>query len=93
MGAGLDPHGRGLVAVDWRKTDSGLTMEVAVPANATAMVSVPAADGGMTEIAESGRVVWKNGVFAEGVDGIRAGKADGDFVTFEVGSGEYTFQG
>ena len=85
--------GRGLVAVDWRKTDSGLTMEVAVPANATAMVSVPAADGGMTEIAESGRVVWKNGVFAEGVDGIRAGKADGDFVTFEVGSGEYTFQG
>ena len=47
----------------------------------------------MAQIAESGRVVWKDGVFAEGVDGIRAGEADGDLVTFEVGSGEYTFQG
>ena len=81
---------RGRIAVAWIKTDAGLTMHVAVPPNTTAAVSVPVGDGNTT-IMEGKQAVWRKGAFVEGVAGVTAGRANDGVVTFEIGSGDYTF--
>ena len=52
----------------------------------------PAVGLARTVIREGGQVVWRDGAFSPGVDGIAAARAEGDYVTFEVGSGDYRFQ-
>jgi alpha-L-rhamnosidase len=82
---------RGTVASAWRQTKTGLAMQVEVPVNATASVSVPKRGAADVVVTESGRTVWKKGAFVPGVDGIAGATDDGDAVTFDVGSGAYRF--
>ena len=73
---------RGRIASSWQRSKSGLTLSVAVPANTTAEVHVPAADA--TAVKESGKPATK----AEGVKFLRMANSA---AVFEVGSGEYEF--
>ena len=82
---------RGLAAVEWRKEGDGLTLEVTIPVNATAAVSIPTLGRDAVEVAEDGRTVWREGALVEGAPGITAGRRSEKFVTFEVGSGHYVF--
>ena len=82
--------GRAMIA--WRKTNSGLVMEVDVPANTTARVSVPKSPGADTTIKESGEPLWDSGAFVNGFPGIDAARDTGDAITFDVRSGAYHFQ-
>ena len=45
-----------------------------------------------TVIREGGNVVWQDGAFSPCMHGIAAACAEADYVTFEVGSGDYQFQ-
>lgn len=85
---------RGNVVSNWRVgKDKVFTLEVTIPANATANVSIPKM--GYNEqwvVRESRGLCWKNRAYADGTDGITGGADDGDFITLEVGSGVYTFQ-
>ena len=78
---------RGPVESHWRRIDGGIEMEVRIPANATAVVHVPAEDAatvteGPHEAVASGRT--------PGVKLLEAGRGE---VVLEVGSGAYRFRG
>jgi len=85
---------RGIVSSNWKKTDATLVLEVTIPANATAQVSVPVIGlkNATITITEGGKMVWKDGAYVNGVVGITGGKQDADYVTFDVGSGQYRFK-
>jgi alpha-L-rhamnosidase len=78
---------RGTVATRWRRSASGLELEVTVPAGATGRVLVPATDpASVVETAGGSRVA------AERSPSVKlSGVADGR-VVLEVGSGRYRFE-
>ena len=52
-------------------------------------MSVPKIGLENVTITEGRKVVWKDGSYTSGVEGISSGSQDGDYVTFDVGSGRY----
>ena len=82
---GTVPTPRGDVAVYWRRShgdDDVFTLDVAVPANASATVRIPAR--GTASISESGRPLSR-------ATGIRVLAADGRSVVLRVEAGDYRF--
>jgi alpha-L-rhamnosidase len=84
---------RGNVTSSWTHTPGVVTLEVDVPVNSAASISIPK-DPEMTEITvrEGDRVVWENNHFVEGTPGITAAKYEDGRVIFGVGSGHYVFR-
>ena len=85
---------RGNVTSSWSHEPGVITLQVDVPVNSTATVSIPP-DPEMSDVTvrESGEIVWEKGQFhPEGAAGIMAGKLDGKRVVFKVGSGHYAFR-
>jgi alpha-L-rhamnosidase len=83
---------RGIISSRWNKTDASLTLEVTIPANATAKVSVPTLGLKEFAITEGGKAIWQNDSYVRGVVGITGASRDVDWVTFDVGSGSYCFE-
>ena len=82
---------RGNVATEWKRKGDSLGLKATVPVNARAKVGVPKAGMRDVTVEENGKVVWKNGVYVGGVDGVVSGIEDAEYVTFDVGSGSYRF--
>ena len=84
---------RGLISSRWRKTAGGLTLDVLIPPNATAVVHVPTLGSDRPRIVETRSTAWENGAYVPGVDGITHAEADrgATAVAFSVGSGYYRF--
>ena len=84
---------RGIISSGWKKTDNSFALDVTIPVNATAKVSVPViGELKNPTITEGGKVVWKEGAFVKGVEGITGGKQEAGYVSFDTGSGEYRFK-
>ena len=77
---------RGQIQSDWKLADGKLLLDVAIPANTTAMVYIPTAENGTpsSKVTESGRPLDK----AEGVKFLRA---EGGCVVVAIESGSYHF--
>lgn len=73
---------RGRVTSHWRRTGQGVEWEVSVPANTTALVSVPAA---------SRARITEGGLAVDQAPGVRFVRSEGGTSVFEVGSGVYRF--
>ncbi len=73
---------RGQVAVRWQKNGNKTELMVTVPANTSALVSVPASSG--DEVTESGRP-------AKTAEAVRFMGMDGGYAVFSIGSGKYHF--
>jgi alpha-L-rhamnosidase len=84
---------RGEVTSSWSHAPGVITLQVDVPVNSTATVSIPK-DPEMTDITvqEGDRSVWEKGHFVEGTPGVVSGKFEVDRVILEVGSGHYAFR-
>jgi alpha-L-rhamnosidase len=83
---------RGRVESAWQRTADGLSLRVVVPVGSQARVSVPKPAGrGACQIFESGQPVWQNHALVANTPGIATALEEDQFVTFVVGSGEYTF--
>ncbi len=84
---------RGEVTSSWSHEPGVITLQVDVPVNSTASVSIPK-DLEMTDITvhEGEHTVWEKGHFVEGTPGVSSGKLEGERVIFEVGSGHYDFR-
>ena len=78
---------RGTVAGGWRRTSTGLELEVVVPPNATGLVYVPAFSRESVVEDAAGP-----GVPADRAIGVRFLRAEGDRQVYEVGSGKYRFR-
>ena len=82
----------GTIAARWTRSADTLLLEVTVPVNCSGRVAVPAAAVTRPLIREGTAVVWQGARYHPGVPGITAAQSDGDYVTFEVGSGQYQFE-
>ena len=45
-----------------------------------------------TAVAESGKTVFQDGAYVAGVSGISGASRSTDYVTFDIGSGTYSFR-
>jgi alpha-L-rhamnosidase len=83
---------RGIVSSRWKKNDNQLRLEVSIPVNSRGKVSLPKMGTKNVTVREGGKLVWKTGKFVKAVPGITGGSETGEYVTFDVGSGSYSFQ-
>jgi alpha-L-rhamnosidase len=72
----------GLVKSAWKKGNN-FTWDISIPANSTALISVPAKS--VDEVTESGKK-------ASTAEGLKFVKMDGGMAVFEAGSGNYSFK-
>ena len=82
---------RGIVSARWNRSERSLALEVSLPVNSRARVSVPKAGFNNVTVSEGGDALWQRGAFVEGVSGISSGRETPGDVTFDVGSGTYRF--
>jgi len=82
----------GKVRSSWQRSPDLLNLDVSIPANCRAAVSVPTLGGTNPHIKESGTTVWRAAAHLPGTPGIHEARRDSDYVTFDVGSGDYSFQ-
>ncbi len=99
---------RGVIASGWKRDAHSLTLDVTIPAGSRAKVSVPTMRLNSVAVAESGKTVFRDGVprreghgvphragsgaYVAGVAGISGASRSTDYVTFDVGSGAYSFR-
>jgi len=82
---------RGLTSSNWVKDGNQLRLDVTIPVNSQAKVSVPKMGLENVTIKADGKVIWENSSYVGGVAGITGGSEDDRYVTFDVGSGSYSF--
>ncbi len=77
------PYGE--IMSSWKTDDarSRMSWEIKVPANATALVYIPADT--ITDVVEGGKPAAQS-------EGVRFIKTDGKYIVFEIGSGAYLFE-
>ena len=46
----------------------------------------------MSIVEENNEIIWKEGSYVDGVNGISGGAETRDYVTFDIGSGFYEFR-
>ena len=83
---------RGIISSSWKRTENSFVLEVEIPVNSGAKVSVPTLGLEGSAITEGGKAIWKDDSYIDGVAGITDGRRDADWVTFDVGSGSYRFE-
>jgi len=79
----------GRIVSNWRLQDGDLLLDVTVPANTTAFVTVPVFGKLQAQVTEGGRATPTT--VGQQAQGIRLVRADAEGRTFEVGSGVYEF--
>jgi len=84
---------RGIVSSSWSHEPGVIRLEVEVPVNAQATISIPQEDQ-MSDITirEGQRTVWEKGRYVPGAPGITNGRGERGRFVFEVGSGHYIFE-
>ena len=78
---------RGTVAASWRRTATGLELDITVPANATGLVYVPAAAAKAVTETGSGKALP-----ADRAESVKLIGMEGRRVVYEVGSGRFQFR-
>ncbi len=81
----------GKIVSNWKNNDNKLIYNVEIPANTTATIVLPLFFKNAT-LTESGSVIWKNGSYKSGTDGISEVKADNKQISISIKSGSYNFE-
>ncbi|MDX1636857.1 MAG: family 78 glycoside hydrolase catalytic domain [Balneolaceae bacterium] len=82
---------RGTVSSSWKKEGEEFNLNVTIPANTTATISVPKLEIDNVRVAESGSVVWDDGSTQSLPRGISFAANQNDYISFDVASGNYQF--
>jgi len=83
---------RGPVRSHWIRGKKGITLKVTIPANSKASIWAPKVGLADVRVKEGSKAVWRDGRFVPGVPGIESASDAGEWIKFEVGSGEYTLK-
>jgi alpha-L-rhamnosidase len=81
----------GTIASSWKKDGNSFRHEVTVPANTTAVVSLPAGSGNVT-VWEGNSRIWDGNGFVNGTPGILGAEKTADRIKIRTGSGNYRFR-
>jgi len=76
----------------WKRKGNSIILEVIIPVNSQARVSMPKMALRKITIEESGKTIWKDSSYFGGVEGITDGSKSAEHVIFDVGSGSYAFK-
>lgn len=88
---------RGIVSTNWTKNGGNWTLNVTIPANSTAKVSIPTFGYTGVTITEGTTTIWNDGSSSGSVTGVSYYGLEGtypspnNYVVFNVGSGTYGF--
>lgn len=82
----------GTIVVRWEKIGEALVVDVTIPPNTSATVSLPGIGTGPFTIQESSKAVWSGGAYIKGITGISGASLNADRVDVAVGSGIYNFR-
>jgi len=83
---------RGIISSSWKRTKNSFVLEIEIPVNSTAKVSVPTLGLNEFAITEGGKAIWRNDSYIDGVAGVADARRDVNWVTFDIGSGRYCFE-
>lgn len=87
---------RGAVSCSWTKSPHRVTLDVNIPVNSDAKIVMPLVVHRLTMtdvvVREGGRVVWEKGQYLAGVAGLAGASQIQNEITFDVGSGHYSFE-
>ncbi|MBX3422702.1 MAG: family 78 glycoside hydrolase catalytic domain [Pirellulaceae bacterium] len=81
----------GLVGIQWQRAPDQLAVNVVIPVNARANVSIPKLTFRQLVVKEGDHEVWRGGKYLHGTLGVSGATEDADCINFQVGSGEYRF--
>ena len=82
----------GEIGVCWKQMNDGaFSMQVVIPPNTQAAVSLPRRGARPVVIYESGMPIWSKGALKRKVAGNSSAKEEAEYVSLEVGSGAYNF--
>jgi alpha-L-rhamnosidase len=81
-----------MVSSSWKRTAVGLKLDVTIPVNSRAKVSVPKVGLPDVIVTEGSEVIWEDGSFHGGAEGIADGSESAASVILEIGSGSYSFE-
>ncbi len=81
----------GKIVSNWKNNDNKLIYNVEIPANTTATIVLPLFFKNAT-LTESGSVIWENGSYKSGIDGISGVKAENKQISISIKSGSYNFE-
>ena len=82
---------RGTVASSWQLTADSLAVQVEIPVNSRATVSIPKRGRHNVTVREHGEAFFRNGELAGTVPGLLGGRENTERVELCVGSGSYSF--
>ena len=82
----------GMVTSSWKKTKTGIELQVEIPANTVAKISVPKCGKTNVSVTEGKEFVWQDGAYVDGSPGVKGVEESDEFVTFDIGSGSYCFK-
>jgi alpha-L-rhamnosidase len=78
----------GKIESNWQQKEGSFAMKVVIPANSTAIISIPISTFSNASVTESGNKIWEGNKFI-GTQGITEGISDGKFLNLKTGSGSY----
>jgi len=81
----------GRIESNWDQDGNTLRMNIVIPPNSTATISIPVSDLADIVVTESGKTIWDNNGFITGAEGIKEGVTKDGYLVFTTGSGEYRF--
>lgn len=81
----------GRIGSEWNQTQGSLNLKVVVPANSSAVVSIPLSGFENASVTESGNKIWEDNKYVPGTPGITSGSLEGNVLNFKTGSGTYKF--
>ena len=83
---------RGQISSHWRRTDHSFSLEVTIPVNSTARISLPTLGLKNVSVNENGTTIWQDNAYLAGCDGITSAHARASFIDVDIGSGTYNFE-
>lgn len=81
----------GRIESDWQQNAGSFRLNVVIPANTSASISIPMFNYSNVVVIESDKKIWGNSTFIKGIPGIFDGSVDGNLLNFRIGSGKYEF--
>jgi alpha-L-rhamnosidase len=82
----------GRIESNWQENPDSFLLNVVIPANSSATVSIQVSDYSDVLVTESDKKIWENNTFIPGTPGIAKGYIDGNYLKLSIGSGKYEFK-
>lgn len=83
---------RGEIRSSWEILNNTFNLDVEIPVNTSAQISIPKLGKKNISITEGEKTIWSNNEYKNGGQGVIRGIDDDIFITITVGSGNYSFK-